>query len=222
MKDGLLEIDYTNYKGVRSQRVIRPEGVRWGSNEWHPEPQWLMDAFDVSKEARRTFALKDIHAMDNFSDNEDYVSLACRFNSDQRDITEYDIDVFRTVLDRMFNIVNEITDTSPEQDFDPDVLTISTEYDRSEYEYPPIGILESSSKHGTFPVTSIDIPYEHAIGPKSKMTDQVATLMERVHRTYMMWQRAQEELDRAREERKAKTTEKKERETYERLKKKYG
>jgi predicted DNA-binding transcriptional regulator YafY len=57
-------IDYTNHAGVRGSRQIRPlpEGFRWGSTEWHPEPQWLLDAYDVAKDDLRTFAVKDIHA----------------------------------------------------------------------------------------------------------------------------------------------------------------
>ncbi|MDI9408721.1 MAG: hypothetical protein QM523_05695 [Candidatus Pacebacteria bacterium] len=57
----LVSIDYTNYRGERSFRKIIPVMVRYGSTDWHPEPQWLLDAFDVEKEAERSFALKDIH-----------------------------------------------------------------------------------------------------------------------------------------------------------------
>lgn len=56
-----IRIDYTNYKGVRGERVIEPLGIRWGSTEYHREPQWLLDATDVEKGALRTFAVKDIH-----------------------------------------------------------------------------------------------------------------------------------------------------------------
>lgn len=57
-----VRIDYTNYKGERAWRVIVPESIRFGSTEWHPEPQWLLKALDTEKNAVREFALRDIHA----------------------------------------------------------------------------------------------------------------------------------------------------------------
>lgn len=59
-----VTIDYTNYRGERGVRTIYPERVFWGRNEWHPIDQWLMEAFDVEKNALRTFAMKDIHGWD--------------------------------------------------------------------------------------------------------------------------------------------------------------
>lgn len=54
-----ITLTYTNWKGETAQRTIIPRRVWWGSTEWHPEPQWLLTAFDVDKEAERDFALKD-------------------------------------------------------------------------------------------------------------------------------------------------------------------
>lgn len=56
----VVEIDYTNWQGKRSTRRIIPGAFRWGSNEWHPTPQWLLDAYDCEKQAERTFALVGI------------------------------------------------------------------------------------------------------------------------------------------------------------------
>lgn len=55
-------IDYTNWKGERSTRTILPIRIYWGSNEWHKENQWLLEAHDIDKKAVRNFALKDIHS----------------------------------------------------------------------------------------------------------------------------------------------------------------
>lgn len=57
-------VDYTNYRGERSERRIEPlpDGLFFGSNEFHREPQWLLRAVDVEKAALRTFALRDVHA----------------------------------------------------------------------------------------------------------------------------------------------------------------
>ena len=41
------------------ERVILPTKLYWGFNQWHPEPQWLMDAYDVRLDTNRTYALKD-------------------------------------------------------------------------------------------------------------------------------------------------------------------
>lgn len=55
-------IDYTNWRGGRSEREITSEGAYFGANEWHTEPQWLLVAWDHGRNARRTFALAGIHS----------------------------------------------------------------------------------------------------------------------------------------------------------------
>lgn len=55
-------IDYTNWKGERSNRTILPIRIYWGSNEWHQEEQWLLEAHDLEKQEPRNFAMKDIHS----------------------------------------------------------------------------------------------------------------------------------------------------------------
>ena len=59
-------IDYTNYRGERSVRLIEPlpDGLFFGFNEYHPQKQWLLRAVDVEKKALRTFALRDVHGWD--------------------------------------------------------------------------------------------------------------------------------------------------------------
>ncbi|MDR6431282.1 hypothetical protein [Brucella pseudogrignonensis] len=54
-----IKISYTNYRGENSIRTITPIKPWYGSTEWHPEPQWLLTAFDHEKQANRDFALKD-------------------------------------------------------------------------------------------------------------------------------------------------------------------
>lgn len=53
-------IGYTNYRGEYSRRKIVPARVWFGSTEWHPEEQWLLEAYDVEKGAVRDFALRDV------------------------------------------------------------------------------------------------------------------------------------------------------------------
>lgn len=61
-KEKEVRILYTNYRGETALRVIIPERLYFGSTEWHPEPQWLLEAMDVDKEQSRSFAMKDIRA----------------------------------------------------------------------------------------------------------------------------------------------------------------
>lgn len=51
---------YTNWKGETELRIAIPERIYFGSNRWHTEEQWLMDAWDMVKNEPRTFAMKDI------------------------------------------------------------------------------------------------------------------------------------------------------------------
>lgn len=51
---------YKNYRGATSVRLVRPIMVSFGTTGFHPEPQWLLHAWDLNKEAERTFAIKDI------------------------------------------------------------------------------------------------------------------------------------------------------------------
>lgn len=55
-------IDYTNWRGERAERRIRPLGLRFESNEWHPEKQWLLIAVDLDRNEDRTFAMANIHS----------------------------------------------------------------------------------------------------------------------------------------------------------------
>lgn len=57
---GPITVLYTNYRGETAVRVFKPLNLYWGSSEWHPEPQWLMDGWDEEKQQSRTFALKDM------------------------------------------------------------------------------------------------------------------------------------------------------------------
>lgn len=55
-----VEIAYINWKGDFEVRRIVPHHLFWGSNEWHKEEQWLLEAYDVDKKAMRTFAMSGI------------------------------------------------------------------------------------------------------------------------------------------------------------------
>ena len=54
-------IDYTNWRGRRRDRRIRPVRVWFGSTDWHKEDQWLLEAVDAENGLTKLFAMKDIH-----------------------------------------------------------------------------------------------------------------------------------------------------------------
>lgn len=60
---GCVTIDYTNWRGERSVRDIMPLGNwKFGSNEWHPDEQWMFLAYDIAKGENRWFAMSGIHS----------------------------------------------------------------------------------------------------------------------------------------------------------------
>lgn len=61
-KDRIVLIDYTNWRGERSTRKVVPQQIFFGSNEWHKDPCWLMEALDVDKDEFRCFSLHTIHS----------------------------------------------------------------------------------------------------------------------------------------------------------------
>lgn len=53
-------IKYKNHRGEIADRNIYPMSIEFKAAEWHPEPQWLLEAWDIDKSAERSFAVKDI------------------------------------------------------------------------------------------------------------------------------------------------------------------
>jgi hypothetical protein len=62
MADKVLVIDYTNHRGERGRRRIVPTRFFFGSNIYHPEPQYLLEAYDLDKASPRSFAVLQIHS----------------------------------------------------------------------------------------------------------------------------------------------------------------
>ncbi|WP_018500860.1 DUF1653 domain-containing protein [Parafrankia discariae] len=57
-----ITLDYTNHRGERKERLVRPERVWHGRTDWHPEyDQWLLEAFDKDRQDIRNFTLRNIH-----------------------------------------------------------------------------------------------------------------------------------------------------------------
>jgi len=58
----IVVIDYTNWKGNRRKRRIIPARIEFTRNEYHPEFQYLLIAWDLDEQAYRYFAMKDVHS----------------------------------------------------------------------------------------------------------------------------------------------------------------
>jgi predicted DNA-binding transcriptional regulator YafY len=59
-----IRIEYINYRGERSLRLIVPQHCYFAEVDWHPGTQWILDAWDVDKGAVRSFAMRDIQRWD--------------------------------------------------------------------------------------------------------------------------------------------------------------
>lgn len=51
---------YKNHRGRVERRTIIPKALWFGSTEWHPQPGWLLRAYDLGKAAERDFSVADI------------------------------------------------------------------------------------------------------------------------------------------------------------------
>lgn len=56
----IVRILYTNYADQVAWRDIVPFRIDWTKNRWHPQPQWILHAYDVEKGTVRSFAVRDI------------------------------------------------------------------------------------------------------------------------------------------------------------------
>ncbi len=57
---GVVEVVYTNWEGKTAIRKILPMRLYFGETEYHKGQQFLLECFDVDKQAPRTYAVRDI------------------------------------------------------------------------------------------------------------------------------------------------------------------
>ena len=55
-----LHFTYKNWRGEVRARSAYPVSVRYGTSEWHKEPQYLLLAVDAETGEEREFAMKDM------------------------------------------------------------------------------------------------------------------------------------------------------------------
>jgi hypothetical protein len=56
----VIEFDYFNWKGIKGHRKVLVTMFHYGSTEYHPEEQWLLEGVDMDKGEVRIFAMKDM------------------------------------------------------------------------------------------------------------------------------------------------------------------
>ena len=61
-----MQILYKNYRGEYAVRNIQINSMRIGSTEYHPQHQFLLDVWDLDKNAQRDYALKDCCFLSEF------------------------------------------------------------------------------------------------------------------------------------------------------------
>lgn len=63
---GTVEFTYTNWRGETRRRRAVFLNIFFGVTDWHPDPQWFVEAIDLeiersnAKGDRRAFALRDM------------------------------------------------------------------------------------------------------------------------------------------------------------------
>lgn len=55
-----IKMRYKNWRGEVAVRTVIPQRIYWGSTEWHPQEQWLLEVLEVDKHVTRVFAVADI------------------------------------------------------------------------------------------------------------------------------------------------------------------
>jgi predicted DNA-binding transcriptional regulator YafY len=55
-----IRFSYRNWQGAVAERTARVISLTYGATKWHQEPQWLLQAYDLEKNAVRLFALRDM------------------------------------------------------------------------------------------------------------------------------------------------------------------
>ena len=62
--DNTAVIDYTNWRGERRTRRIRPHMLVFKESQWHPGKQWIVEAWDLDAKLVdiKDFAMSGIHS----------------------------------------------------------------------------------------------------------------------------------------------------------------
>jgi hypothetical protein len=53
-----VQFIYTNHRGITETRRVQVKGIRFGTSEYYPVPEWLITGFDTARNAMREFAVR--------------------------------------------------------------------------------------------------------------------------------------------------------------------
>ena len=53
----VVQFYYVNHRGEHALRTCRPIRIWFGSTAWHREAQWMLEGFDLDKNATRDYAM---------------------------------------------------------------------------------------------------------------------------------------------------------------------
>lgn len=56
-----LTFKYVNHDGVEATRTVIPIGFFFGTSKYYTEPQWLLEAWDLDKQAVRHYAFSKLN-----------------------------------------------------------------------------------------------------------------------------------------------------------------
>ena len=66
VSDKTVVIQYKNHRGEEAERTITPFATEFGSTPYHPEKQWLLQAYCHDRLEYRAFAMADISSWKSF------------------------------------------------------------------------------------------------------------------------------------------------------------
>lgn len=68
-------IDYTNWRGKRRKRLIRPVHLEFENNEYHSDTEWTLYADDLEDGIRKGFPMSQIHEWNSLTEKETEMGL---------------------------------------------------------------------------------------------------------------------------------------------------
>ena len=57
-QEQIVSIAYLDSQGGRVTRRVVPDRIWFGRTDWVPEPQWLLDAYDLDRCSIRTYPMR--------------------------------------------------------------------------------------------------------------------------------------------------------------------
>lgn len=61
-REQAVRILYKNWRGETAWRHVTPRRIEFVATRWHPDPQWVVHAWDHGRGAERSFALRDVQS----------------------------------------------------------------------------------------------------------------------------------------------------------------